>query len=239
MYGYIDSDFYNEPSEFEQEIDSFKESLRKAVKEEITDEITKLRATVKEQAGKLANLTELEKAAERARLDYEHKATRAERDAYTKVQKEGLRKLMEVLAKPMYRVGVAYKEQPKCDKCDADRRIAYTTPLGRKQWERCECSHSEVFYRAEEQYGHSISKRSGKLTIWYENTRPHWDESDRDSIGSPAVLKNPEGVPFEELVKNYRDYGFTSKEHAMHVASALNKEQAAQPKEGAKSDGTW
>lgn len=238
MYEYGDPNSYFEPSEFDQQVDEFKEMLRTSVREEITEEIAKLRATVKDQAGKLANLTQLEQAAKKARQEYEHKAARAELDAHAKVQKEGIRKLLEVLAGPRYRVSLTYKEQPKCDKCDADRRIAYTTPLGRKQWERCECSESEVFYRAEEQYVHSISKRRGELTVWYENTKRHSDRDDTDSIGSPTVLRTPEGVPFEELAKNPREYGYANKEDALKVASYLNKELAARQKEGAGSDGT-
>ena len=230
MYG--DLDFYNEPSEFEQEIDSFKESLRKAVKEEITEEITKLRATVKEQAGKLANLTALEEAAKRARQDYEHKATQAKQEAKREVQKEGIQKLLEVLAEPRYRIAVNYQQPPKCDKCDTDRRIPYTTPLGRKQSEHCDCATSEVVYVVEEQMAQEVSKRRGEVVVWYQNSDRF---SDRDSFGSPTVLKNAEAVPIDELLKAPRDYGFRSEEDAQLVADRLNENKESKE----ESNGPW
>lgn len=239
MYEYGDPSSYFEPNEFEQQIDEFKESLRTSVKEEIAKEITDLKATVKEQAGKLVNLALLENNAMRARQEYEHKAAQASREARAAVEKEGLRKLLGVLAEPRYRIAITYRQPPKCDKCNEERRIPYTTPMGRKAAERCDCSESESFYEVQEQYVHEVAKHGGEVVVWYENVKRHTDVSDRDSIGSPTVLKSPKGVPFEKLVKSARDYGFGSKEEALQVASALNKERAARLKEGAKSDGPW
>lgn len=217
-------DYFREPTEFEQEVDSFKEALRKSVKQEITDEIESLRATVKEQAEKLKNLNALEAEARAEKNAYEWKLTRAEREAEDKVRKEGIRKLMDVLAEPRYRIGTKRVPQPKCQKCDENRRLEYTTPRDRVAYEPCECSVTTLVWTVEEQYVHEISKRNGELLVWYDSTARHYNLDNPDSISGGTVLKSPVGASDKELMDSPREYGFTDKEDAQCVVDALNKE---------------
>lgn len=217
-------DYFGESSAFDQEVDGFKEALRKAVKQEITDEMESLRETVKEQAEKLKNLTALELAAEQKRNGYERKLDHAERDALAKVRKEGIRKLLDVLAEPRYRIDTERKPQPKCNKCNEERRLRYTTPRGKVAYEPCECSATTLVWVVAEQYVHEISKRSGELVIWYDSIARHYNRDNPDSIGGGTVLKSPTDVPLKELMDSPREYGFANKEDALVVASSLNKE---------------
>lgn len=221
MYGF--DEYFEEPGAFDQEVEGFKQSLRDSVKQEITETIEKLKATVTEQDGKLANLTALELAAEQKRIEYERKLSSAERDALAKVQKDGIRKLLEVLAQPRYRIGHTWQSGPKCGSCNEQRQLEYTTPRGKPATEQCECASTTLFYEVQEQLVHEISKRNRELVVWYTDTKRFFTSSD-DTIGSGTVLKSPAGVSDKELMDSPREYGFTSKEDAQRIADALNAE---------------
>ena len=46
-----------------------------------------------------------------------------------------------------WKVGREYIRHPKCDKCDENRKLHYTTPRGRAMTEDCECSQSTTIYK--------------------------------------------------------------------------------------------
>lgn len=217
-------DYFHEPTEFEQDIHGFMESLRKAVKKEITDEMKELRATVKEQAEKLTHLDALELEALQKSNEYGRMMARAERDAEEKVRQEGIRKLLDVLAEPRYRIGTSRQPQRKCSRCNEDRKLEYKTPRGKVAYEPCECAATTLIWTVEEQYVHEISKHFGQLIVWYDSTARYYNRDNPDSISGGTVLKSPANVPLKELMDEPREYGFTNKEDALVVASSLNKE---------------
>lgn len=227
MYGEPDYDYFREPTAFEQEIDNFKEALRQSVKDEITAELEDLRATVEEQGEKLANLRDLELAAERKRIEYERKRENAELEARRGVEREGIRKLLDVLAEPRYRVKRVYHSQPKCEHCDDRRTRTYLTPMGRTATEQCECAMRTMVWEVEEQMVHEITKRRGDLLVWYKSTASagYWGSGSDDTIGGADTLKPAAGVPDAELMDVPTEYGFASEEDAQRIADALNKEK--------------
>lgn len=216
---------YFEPSEFDQQVDEFKEALRCSVKEEITKEISDLRATVKEQGERLKNLTALERETEQKRIEYEHKLRRVEWEAEDKVRKEGIRKLLTVLAEPRFALKREYIQGPKCDKCDGNRRLRFTTARGQENTEACFCADSTPHWVVEEMLVQEVSKRHGKLLVWYSDTSRYIDQSE-DTFRQSNVLKPADGVAIEDLKKEPTDYGYTSAEDAQRVADALNKADA-------------
>lgn len=211
--------YYGDTTPFDEEVEAFKDHLRTAVKEETQKELEALRTENKEMAGKLANLETLERAAESAKRDYEMKLRNAEYEAKRTVQKEGLRKLLELLREPRYRVALAWDPLPKCGKCDEDRNLHYTTPRGKEAFERCECAAKTQRWTTEELLVHEVARRSGTLLAWYTSTSRYLDE---EAIASPTVLKSSDGIALEEMVKNPRDYGFTTEAAAAVLADALN-----------------
>lgn len=219
------SDYYDDTSPFDEEVESFKDHLRKAVKEETQKEMETLRAANAEMAAKLKNLTTLEQAAATTKIAYERKLTMAEQTARRTVQQEGLRKLLELLDEPRYRLTRDWETGPKCGKCDENRRLNYTTPLGKKASESCECATRTPRWVVEEQTVHEVSRRGGKILVWYSPVSRYFD-SDEDSIASPAILKSPEGVALEEMAKEPTYYGFTTEAAAAVLADALNKEDS-------------
>lgn len=222
MYGF--DDYFEEPGAFDQEVESFKQSLRDSVKQEITEKIEKLTAENKAKDEKLANLTALELAAEQKRIEYERKMGSAEREALDMVRKDGLRKLLDVLAEPRYRIDMERKSQPKCNKCNGDRKLEYTTPRGRVAYEACECAATTLVWVVQEQLVHEITKRNGELVVWYTSTARHYNRDNLDSISSGTVLRSPVGASDKDLMGSPREYGFADKDDAQCVADALNKE---------------
>lgn len=217
-------DYFHEPSAFDQEVDGFKEALRKAVKQEITDELNGLREENREQAEKLKNLDTLEAEARAEKNAYERKLSLATTEAKREVEKAGIRKLLDVLAEPRYRIDTERRPQPKCNKCNEERKLQYTTPRGRIAYEQCECASTTLIWIVQEQFVHEISKRFGELIVWYDSTARYYNRDNPDSISSGTVLKSPAGVSIKDLMDEPREYGFASKEDALIVASALNKE---------------
>lgn len=216
-------DFYENTAPFDQEVESFKDSLRQAVKEETQQELDGLRKSTREMAARLANLTTLEREAADTKREFEQKLHNAEVIARRTVEREGVRKLLELLAEPRYRVDRSWDLGPKCGKCNEDRKLPYTTPRGREAFEDCECNVRPARWTVEELLVHEVARRDRKVIVWYSPVSRYMDE---DNVGYPTVLKSPDGVTLEEMAKNPRDYGFPTAEAAEVLAAVLNKEDA-------------
>lgn len=129
-------DFYNEPSEFEMQIEEFKDGLRKAVKQEYISEIENL----KEQLAELREIKDSwnSKVAElnKAKAEAEH----AQRDAMKRAKKIRLSELLENCFQTAW--GVTTKSEyisEKCEKCDENGYIRFTSPQGTEYTEYCNC----------------------------------------------------------------------------------------------------
>lgn len=217
-------DFYGEPGPFDEEMERIKEHLRSTVKQEITEELERLRAENGEMKGKLKNLDQLEREAISKRGEYERKLARAEQEGHNNAQLMGLSTLITLLTEPRYRVSMTSTMGPKCGKCDEDRKLHYTTPRGRDAEEWCECHERTYSWEVEEQLVHEVSRRGGKLMAWYHSEMRYFDG---DTLSSPTVLKSPEGLTLEEMARNPREYGFRTEEAAAVLAAAMNKEEEA------------
>jgi hypothetical protein len=211
--------YYGNLTPFDEEVEALKDHLREGVAKEIKERLELLSTQNKELTRKLASLNKLEREAETAKRDYEMKLRNAEHEAKRTVQKEGLAKLLELLREPRYRVTIAWDPRPKCGNCDEDRRLHYTTPRGKEAFESCECAAKTQRWTTEELLVHEVARRSGGILAWYHSTSRYFED---DSFGSPTVLKAAEGIALEEMVKNPRDYGFTTEAAAAVLADALN-----------------
>jgi len=142
-------DFYYEPSEFEAQVEEFKDSLRASVKEEITQELERLR---KENASLIDIRNNWSKKVRELEDDYRakkfelDKAIRDAKDADEKAKRTRFDQLISEFAPVVYVVDYEQIKLPKCDLCDNQRRRKYITPLGRVAYEDCECAKSKKFY---------------------------------------------------------------------------------------------
>jgi len=137
--GYFDDDFYNEPSEFEQQVDEFKQALIKSVKQEFVDKMERLRKENDELKVFKSQKQEFERQHNHALSDLQRRASEAEQ----KAKHARLRELLGENLTVAWGVKDDYEELPKCDKCDKDRKIHFNAPSGKELTEACECGHKK------------------------------------------------------------------------------------------------
>ena len=147
MY-YDYDDYWTEPSEFEQQIEEFKDSLRDAVRDEIKQKIESLEKELEE-------LQQFKNEKNRFIQEYETKIREAKREAddivrkakesEEKWKKARLHQLLGEYLTVGWKVGYSWEYGEKCDKCDDERKIHFTSPQGKKYTEECLCA--KRYYR--------------------------------------------------------------------------------------------
>lgn len=211
MTMYMHDDFYDEPSEFEQQIDEFKQGLMNAVKDEYKAEMESLR---KENA-ELQDVKSRMKEIEFERRQEKNEVERIRREAVNEAKKARLTSLLEGLKHTIYTVDYEYEHVPKCDKCNDDRNIAYVTPLGREAYEACLCRKKDKNHFVKEIPAYRLSLNSqgdALVTGFHDEFR---DESIRinDIVGSDVK---------HEDVREWKPY-FETKEQAESYCEWANK----------------
>lgn len=196
---YYDEDFYREPSEFEAEIFNLKVLLMKSVKEEHIEELERLR---KENA----ELQDVKKKMKQIELEHRDKIRDldiAKSDALNIVRREKLSKLTESLYVKVYKPS-SYREQlPKCDNCNNQRAIEFSSPTGRKMTEDCACKTGQLKYRVEENVCVEFASRDGRFQAWY---KPSNHKDSDHMVSSNYMEKLHDDIPFKEIKSTYNAY---------------------------------
>lgn len=216
---YYDEEFYNEPSEFEQQVDSFKLALVNSVKAEFEAEMEKLRTENAELQVIKTNFNQIKNG-------YQTKERQLEIDRENMVRTvrgERLQTLFKDCEVLMFVATTKREYLPKCDKCNDKRQINYITPLGKQASESCECNKIKNVYIPSEhlrtEFRYNGNNRS--MTVWY---KPYKDDSDTYSSGQVPDSIYEEGTPFEELGSYYRAY-FKTEEQCQNYCDWLNAKE--------------
>ena len=216
---YYDEGFYHEPSEFEMLVDEFKGSLLKSVKEDYTEEMEKLRKENEELQSVKKNFEEIKKSYnnKKRELEYEYQNLKGN------VRRERLNELMKELEVELYSVSSRGKSLPKCDKCDEQRRLNYTTPTGRETYESCECATKVQMYEPIPIIMRSFSIRDGKGFAWYKivdkSTRDEYLSYYEDSISGNELITSED--QFKDIGYSYKTL-FQTKEIAQKFCDYKN-----------------
>lgn len=214
--GYYDTEFYDEPSEFDVMMHEFKQSLLADVKKEYVDEMNRLRKENAELQDVKLNFSDI-------KSDYSKKKNELEReyqDLKGKVRRERLSALMKELEVELYTVSTTSHEKQKCNKCDENRRIYYTTPLGNEAYESCDCSKRISIYKPHPILLNSFSIRNGEGNAWYQvkvDGSDEWLSYYDDSISGNELIADEsqfENIGYaykalfktEELAQKFSDY---------------------------------
>ena len=167
-------EFYDEPSEFEIQIEEWKNSLRESVKKEYKEEMERLRKENAELRDIKKNWQEKigELEAEKFKLKT------ATRDAENKAKKARLRELLDAFTKQAWGVTYSYEYiHEKCDKCDDKGYIHYKSPQGRDVKEECNCRRRVPIFRPQEAEIVAFDDRNGKIkpTFCYASNDNDYD----------------------------------------------------------------
>jgi hypothetical protein len=207
--------FYNEPSDFEMKMDDLKKSLLDVVKDEFISEMEKLRKENSELQEIKHRMKAIEFERSRERSELERSKEMAKKEAKTM----RLGELLKDYKQNIYKSGSVHSQGPKCCKCDDDRQIYYTTPLGRRAKEWCTCDKTTVTYSVKEVTAAYIEHWSAEYGIKVN----YYDDS-RDEVVKSYQMYEP-GEDFEKL--NSWTY-FSEKEDCQKYCDWLtNKAQSA------------
>lgn len=152
MY-YDYDDYWGEPSEFEQQVEEFKDALRNSVKDEIKEKIASLEK-------ELAELNEFKKDKNKIIQEYENKVKEAKREAEATIRKAKeseekwkkarLHQLLGDYLMVGWKTSYTREYGEKCDKCDDNRKIHFSSPQGKKYTEDCQCAKCYYKYHPQE-----------------------------------------------------------------------------------------
>ena len=222
---WYDDDFYQEPSEFEEQIAALKESLMNAIKDEHKAEIARLQQENEElqKVKRDWNNLQSEYAGKVRALSYEKDNLKRQ------VRNERLTELMQDFNIIAYRATTNRLAQPKCDKCDDYRKIKFFSPSGKVMSEECECSVGIKVFEPEEmqvaEFG--ISRDKNSMMAWYQR---RYSDSDHYSSTQYAEHIYKPGTSYEEL-GNYYSVFFREEGDCQRYCDWLNEQEAAKKKE--------
>lgn len=201
---YID-DFYNEPSEFEIQVEEFKQSLIESVKKEYKQEMERLR---KENAD-LAEFKRQKENVDREISELKRQREIDKQEAIRQAKHERLFELMGGFEVEMWTPEYYYEESRKCDRCNDQRLIHYKTPLGKETYESCSCSNRIEVYSPAKNILRKISTRNdwGKVEntwLYYQIKNDcDYDSAEYRSDSSAKNLFKPGVTTFEEVDNQY------------------------------------
>lgn len=134
-------DFY-EGSEFDRQIEEFKDALREDVKRETLEEIERL----KKELDELRDFKERKDEIEKEYREKMREAKIAAAEAEHKWKNARLHALLGEYLVGGFTVKCEFIQGPKCSKCDENRRIHFKSPSGRDMSENCLCDVSVKRY---------------------------------------------------------------------------------------------
>lgn len=225
----------SEQSDADRAFSELREAVYESVSDEITSKISRLTEQNAELKERLKNLDSLEMQARAEKRDYEMKLGRLESDVRVELRRMEAEKILSFLTEEKFSIVSDYDAKPKCDKCDEDRQIVYTTPRGRQGREMCECSERVHFYVPAPVSVKSVSGKASDLTVWYEPlvSVNRWDREDWDM--RTRVLKS--ATSDEEMAQHPTDYGFDTIEEAQRICDIANAAAEAKRSEKKENEG--
>lgn len=221
---YCDDDFYNELSEFEDQIYQMKESLSKSVKSEFLEEMERLRKENK-------NLQGIREHFEQIKRDYERKKVecdRAIREAEQKAKRMRVNELMEHFRIFAWETTWEYLYGPKCDKCNKRRQIKISLPSGKKVDDECQCSKSETKVMVPRRMAlYEMADRDRGIAAWYKACGLKDDRyyvlDYASNVYTESLIKS--GTDFDEIEKmeERRKVLFVTEEECQAYCDYLNQ----------------
>lgn len=222
MYDYYDEEPFYEPTVADEIFIEYTQKLKDALKDNIKQDIENIKSEnqrLKEENEKYKS-RENEIACKERELEYE------KQNLMYKVRQERLSELMKDFQVIMYKVGTTKEMFPKCNNCDENRKIHFTSPLGREMTESCTCNISKTVYIPVEFIctEFKINKDNNKtMSAWYKLHKDKdydWYQYQSDSYKKKVY---EEGMDFEKL--DWYCTFFKLKEECQKYCDWLNEKE--------------
>lgn len=218
-----EDDFYNEPSEFDMQVEEFKESLAKAVKSEFLEEMERLK---KENR----NLREIKENFEQIKRDYERKKMECDwamREAEDRAKRMKAEELMERFKTFFWRPDWKYLYGPKCGKCDKDRMVEVTLPSGKIVNDECQKSKMKVMV-PQSMVRYELADRDRGICAWYcdygmEEEKRYTLEYVSTVFAGDNMVQPGTGFDVLEKEKNQRNLLFSTRQECLAYCEYLNE----------------
>ena len=237
---YYPEDFYCEPSEFEMQVEEFKESLAKSIKSEFLEEMERLKAENRKLQGIKYNFEQVKRDYERKKMECDMMIREAENNA----KRMRIEEVMERFRVFFWRPSWEYLYGPKCDKCDKNRRIQVTLPSGNQVNDECECEKSRAKVMVpEKMVRYELADRDRKIAAWYTACGKEGERYYKlDYVGTVFAEKNlvVQGTSFDVLEKR-EDQSyllFSTREECLAYCEYLNEKNLVPTDTIYERDGT-
>lgn len=120
----------------------FRDEIESRVKKDIQDELSRLRAENAELQQVKANWDNLNR-----KVESERTALALERKGLLdKFNREKIEEILGSFPVNGFVADYRFEQPPKCDKCNANRQIPYTSPRGFQKYEDCACKEFHRVY---------------------------------------------------------------------------------------------
>ena len=215
---YYDEEQYYEPNAYEEIVMEYQQKMKEVLLGTIKVEMENTKdenARLKEENEKLRN--------EQSNIrNKEHQLEIQKSDLMRQVKRERLSQLMSDFQIVMYRTNTIYPKIPKCNKCDDNRKIKFTSPSDKQMEEFCSCDKGKETFIPVEYIctEFKVNRDDGAMLMWYKENH----EKDYDWYGynnSDLVKSVYKGEMFEKL-DDSNTY-FKSKELCQEYCDWLNK----------------
>ena len=217
--GLDEDDYWEDTTEFDEQIEEFKTALRADVKSEIKELIERFQKELDELKDYKARKNEIE----RKYHDEIAKMAKAEADIECKYRNKKAQEILAECCTVGWRAAWRYDEpKEKCDKCDEDGYITFYSPQGTKYREQCKCRHKNViYYPAETRLARIYASKSPETVQFYYDKVWGDGESYSDYVRC-YVVHSSDFKP--EIIYSY-DAVFENKEDCAKYCEWLNNKE--------------
>lgn len=218
-----EDDFYENISEFDQEINDFRNHLMENIKKEFVEEMDSLR---KENA-ELQDIKDNWESLKQSYATKERDLIISKSNALSEARSLKLSELLSDHKFIMYKVDTEYIHKPKCNNCDNNRKLHFVTPGGRDALITCDCDEHDVKYIPSEYAAYEfklLDYRGREFLVWYkrlDSDKKEYFHIDESSYGSTAKITYKKDMEFDKLDK-YETY-FENRNDCKKYCDWLNK----------------
>lgn len=202
LYDYDEEQQYYEQSLADEVVLEFKEKMQDVLLESVKQDIAAIKDENKSL--KIKNQELQQECLKAQQLKSAIECQKA--NLLSAVRRERLGELLKDFQVVMYKPYNEGAFTPKCNKCDDDRKLAYLTPLGKKQYETCDCKKSVEYYVPQEYVLTEFKmdnyyEKKKPLLMWFKIKRSEREDYDYCSYDSSTHCETvyEKGMDFEKI----------------------------------------